>query len=224
MHKTVVIAHRGFHRDFPENTIEAFRAALDLGADGVEFDVQETADGEFVIHHDDEIRGRSIVSLKLAEMAACRVGGDYRIPTLHEVLEVLGKGLVLLVELKQVRSLEKFLAILRRHVDAAWTVLVSFDAALIEELVVLAPDFPRAVIGEPSVMQHYVNVPGTTGFTQVRCDSVRAGLVKEAHARGDLVFAWDCGEEEDLRRALHCGIDIIMTDRPDVAMREIRNL
>jgi glycerophosphoryl diester phosphodiesterase len=53
---------------------------------------------------------------------------------------------------------------------------------------------------------------------------VTVALVKEAHARGDLVFVWDGGEEEDLRRALHCGIDVIMTDRPDVAIREIRGL
>ena len=221
MKKAIVIAHRGFHRDFPENTIEAFKAALDLGADGVEFDVQETADGQFVIHHDDDIGGRGIGSLALAEIAVCRVSGGYRIPTLREALEVLGRGLVLLVELKQVRSLEKFLSLLRRHVDAAFKVLVSFDAALIEKLALLAPDFPRAVIGEPAGAGH---TAVAAGFTQVQANIVTGDLVKEAHDRGGLVFVRDGGEEEDLRRALRCGIDIIMTDRPDVVIREIRVL
>jgi glycerophosphoryl diester phosphodiesterase len=45
-----------------------------------------------------------------------------------------------------------------------------------------------------------------------------------AHDRGELVFAWDGGSEDDLRRALYCGIDIIMTDRPDVVIREISRL
>ncbi|MCX5992941.1 MAG: glycerophosphodiester phosphodiesterase [Chloroflexi bacterium] len=224
MRKTLVIAHRGFHRDFPENTIEALKAALDLGADGVEFDLQETADSEFVIHHDDEIGGRSISTLSLAEIAVCRVGGGYCIPTLQEALEVLGRGLVLLVELKKVHSLEKFLAILRRYVDPAWTVLVSFDAALIGRLSGLAPDFTCAVIGEPSAAGGNLPEHNTAGFTRVRCDSVNGALVKEAHARGDLVFAWDGGEEAELRRALSCGIDVIMTDRPDVVIREIRGL
>ena len=224
MHKTVVIAHRGFHRDFPENTVEAFRAALDLGADGVEFDVQETADGQFVIHHDDEIGGRSISSLSLAEIAIRRVGGGYRIPALQEALEVVGRGLVLLVELKNVRSLEKFLAILRRYVDAAWTVLVSFDAGLVEKLSGLAPGFPRAVISEPADTGRTAAAARTAGFMQVAAGMVTADLVKEAHARGDIVFVWDGGEEEDLRRALRYGIDIIMTDRPDAAIREIREL
>jgi glycerophosphoryl diester phosphodiesterase len=49
---TVVIAHRGASRAYPENTIAAFRAAVALGADGVEFDVRATADGHLAIHHD----------------------------------------------------------------------------------------------------------------------------------------------------------------------------
>jgi len=224
MHKTVVIAHRGFHRDFPENTVEAFRAALELGVDGVEFDVQETADAEFVIHHDADIGGRSIDRLTLAEVAACRVGAGYSLPELEEALEVLGRGLVLLVELKEVRCLEKFLAILRRYVDKAWMVLVSFDAALIGKLAVLAPELPRAVISEPKNSGHMVASAGTAGFTQVATNMVTGGLVKEAHARGDLVFVWDGGDEQTLRCALRYGIDVIMTDRPDVVIREARKL
>ncbi len=224
MKKTLVIAHRGFHRDFPENTIEAFKTAMGIGVDGVEFDVQETADGQFVIHHDDDIGGRSISSLTLAEIAVCRAGGGYRIPTLQEALEVLGSGLVLLVELKQVRSLEKFLSLLRGQVDPPFTVLVSFDATLIEKLALIAPDFPHAVIGESTSTMHTAAAARAGEFSQVRCDSVTDALVKEARARGDLVFVRDGGEEEDLRRALRCGIDVIMTDRPDVAIREIRAL
>jgi glycerophosphoryl diester phosphodiesterase len=224
MRKTVVIAHRGFHRDFPENTVEALRAALDLGADGVEFDVQETADGEFVIHHDDDVGGHSISSLSMAEIAVSRVGGGYRIPELQEALEAVGRGLVLLVELKKVRSLEKFLGILRRYVDEAWTVLVSFDAALIEKLAVLAPGFSRAVIREPAGAGYTAAVAGTAGFMQVSAGMVTAELVKAAHTRGDLVCVWDGGEVEVLRRALRCGIDVIMTDRPDVVIKEVRTL
>ncbi len=223
MHKTVVIAHRGFHRDFPENTIEALKAARDLGADGVEFDVQETADAGFIIHHDAYIDGHSIDGLSLTEIAALRTSGDYHIPTLEDALKAVGRGMVLLVELKKVRSLERFLAILRRYIDPAWTVLVSFDAGLIEKLAALAPGFSRAVIREPGGAGNSAAVR-SSGFTQLAAGAVTADLVKEAHASGDLVFVWDGGEEDDLRRALRCGIDVIMTDRPDVVIREVRNL
>ena len=224
MKKPLVIAHRGFTRYFPDNTLEAFRAAREIGVGGVEFDVQETADGEFVVFHDDSINGKSISSLKLRDIQRLRVGSGYRIPTLQQALEVLGRGLVLLVELKQVRSLEQFLSHLRRQVEAAFTVLVSFDAALIGRLSELAPDFTCAVISDLSGAGGITPGHKTAGFTQVRGDAVSAETVKTAHDRGGLVFAWDSGGEDDLRRALRCGIDIIMTDRPDIVSGEIRRL
>jgi glycerophosphoryl diester phosphodiesterase len=58
----------------------------------------------------------------------------------------------------------------------------------------------------------------------VCCDSVSEEIVKTAHDGGELVFAWDSGSEGDLKGALRCGIDIIMTDRPDIAIRVISGL
>lgn len=224
MKKPLVIAHRGYTRHYPDNTLEAFRAAREIGVDGIEFDVQETADGAFVVFHDDSIDGSSISSLKLEDIGRFRVSGNCRIPTLEQALEELGVGLVLLVELKQVRALEQFLSMLRGHVDAAFTVLVSFDPVLTSRLSALAPDFTCAVIGDPSGPGDGPLVYKTAGFAQVRCDTVSEEIVKTAHQRGDLVFAWDRGSEYDLRRALHNGIDIIMTDRPDIVISELDDL
>ena len=224
MKKALVIAHRGYTRHFPDNTLEAFRAAREIGVDGVEFDIQETADGAFVVFHDDSIDGNRISRLKMEDIEAMRVGGNCRIPTLQQALEVVGRGLVLLVELKQVRSLEKFLSLLRRHADAAFTVLVSFDAALIGRLSGLAPDFTCAVIGDPSVTVGNRPAHKTAGFTQVRCDTVKPETARKAHDAGELVFAWDSGSEGDLRRALRCGVDVIMTDRPDIVISEQQGL
>jgi glycerophosphoryl diester phosphodiesterase len=224
MKKGLVIAHRGYTRHFPDNTLEAFRAAREIGVDGVEFDVHETADGAFVVFHDDSIDGNNISNLKLEDIGQFRVGGNCRIPTLQEALEVLGRGLVLLVELKQVRSLEKFLSLLRRHADAAFTVLVSYDAVLIGRLSRLDPDFTCAVIRDPPCTGGSPSVHKTAGFTQVSGDAVSAELVIAAHQRGEMVFAWDNGSGDDLKRALRSGIDIIMTGRPDIVISEIRRL
>lgn len=224
MKKALVIAHRGFTRDFPDNTLEAFRAAREIGVDGLEFDIQETAEGDFVVFHDDSIYGNSISNLKLEDIRELRVGRDCRIPSLEQALSEFGRGLVLLLELKQVTSLEKFLSLLRRQVDPVFTALVSFDASLIGRLSVLAPDFTCAVIGEPSLSDGNLPANKTAGFLQVRGDMVSAELAGCAHGRGELVFAWDSGGEDDLRRALRCGADIIMTDRPDIVIREIKSL
>ena len=219
-----MIAHRGYTRHFPDNTLEAFRAAREIGVDGVEFDIQETADGAFVVFHDDSIDGNNISNLKLEDIGQLRVGGNCRIPTLQQALEVLGRRLVLLVELKQVRSLEKFLSLLRQNVESAFTVLVSFDAALMGRLSGLAPDFTCVVIGDPSVTGGNRPAHKTAGFTQVRCDTMKPEMVRKAHDAGELVFAWDSGSKDDLRRALRYGIDIIMTGRPDIVISEIKRL
>jgi glycerophosphoryl diester phosphodiesterase len=55
-------------------------------------------------------------------------------------------------------------------------------------------------------------------------DAVSAELVIAAHKRGEMVFAWDNGSGDDLKRALRSGIDIIMTGRPDIVISEIRRL
>ena len=54
------IAHRGFTRDFPDNTLESFKAAIGIPVDAIECDVRETADGHFVIFHDAELSGQDI--------------------------------------------------------------------------------------------------------------------------------------------------------------------
>lgn len=219
MNRPVIIAHRGFHRDLPENTLEAFRAAIALGADGVEFDVHETADGWFVVHHDDEIANDPIGKMTLDEIQQYRLYGIYMIPTLQQAIEVLGKGLVLLVELKRVRSLDRFLAVLRPLVDPAWTFLVSFDEDLIKRLDVLAPEFTCIVIRMPGAGASVSGVQEGIDFLQVSCAAAGREQVEQAHARRRLVFAWDHGSGEDLKRALGHGIDVIMTDRPDVVMK-----
>jgi glycerophosphoryl diester phosphodiesterase len=134
MKKALVIAHRGYTRRFPDNTLEAFRAARELGVDGVEFDVQETADGAFVVFHDDSIGGNNISSLKLEDFERLKVGGGYGIPSLQQALEELGRGLVLLVELSNWSGRWKHSFRCCGQVDADFTVLVSFDALLIGRL------------------------------------------------------------------------------------------
>src|SRR4051812_14055963 len=67
--KPLVIGHRGASAARPENTVEAFRHAAELGADWVELDVRRTADGALVVHHDAELPdGRLIVALDAGEL------------------------------------------------------------------------------------------------------------------------------------------------------------
>ena len=110
--KTQVWAHRGASAYAPENTLEAFRLAAEMGADGVELDVQLSRDGELVVAHDETIDRVSsgtgyIKDYTLAQLKKLSFNRlfpkfkDARIPTLKEVYELLKPaGLTVNVELK----------------------------------------------------------------------------------------------------------------------------
>jgi len=91
----LILAHRGVHRTQRENTIGAFRAARDLGVDGVELDVRRCADGQLVVHHDASIAGRPVAATPLAELP------DY-VATLADALGAC-VGMVVNVEIKRAK-------------------------------------------------------------------------------------------------------------------------
>ena len=110
-----VAAHRGFSEKYPENTMEAFRAALEVGADEIETDVRVTADGELVLIHDDTVGRTTDGTGKVCEMtlnelrtldAGVKKGAEFagaKVPTLRELLELVKDHptLTLDIELKE---------------------------------------------------------------------------------------------------------------------------
>jgi glycerophosphoryl diester phosphodiesterase len=83
--RPLILAHRGFHREAPENTIVAFEAALHVGVDGFETDVRMSRDGEPILFHDRTTReGRPVGHLSRNELSR---SAGYPVPTLREALE-----------------------------------------------------------------------------------------------------------------------------------------
>lgn len=68
--QTKIIAHRGYSSLYPENTMHAFKEAVATGADGIELDVQLSADGELMIYHDNDISGNTDLMGKINEYSA----------------------------------------------------------------------------------------------------------------------------------------------------------
>jgi glycerophosphoryl diester phosphodiesterase len=101
----LIIGHRGASADAPENTLAAFHLAREQGAEGIELDVQLSADGWPMVMHDNDVarttNGQGKVSgLKLADLKGLAVAGGQQIPTLAEVFEQLGPDFLYNVELK----------------------------------------------------------------------------------------------------------------------------
>ncbi|MEZ4771206.1 MAG: glycerophosphodiester phosphodiesterase family protein [Caldilineales bacterium] len=153
-----LMAHRGNRVACPENTLAAFRQALDDGADIIETDLHVTADGEFVCIHDatvdrttdgrGPVAGMTLVQLKTLSASCRRVGFEGEgVPTLGEVAALLPADVALAIELKTDRFLWP---------DVVWrlvkqltalgvrdrTVVLSFSRARIQAVATVAPDVP----------------------------------------------------------------------------------
>ncbi len=158
------LAHRGLHdaaAGVIENTASAFAAAI-AGGYGIETDLQLSADGEAVVHHDDALgrltdgNGR-IADLSAAEIKAVRFKATTdRILTLGELCELVGGRATLVLELKSRfdgdrRLVQRTAVVLANY--AGPVAVMSFDPALVEAVRMIAPGLPRGIVAE----RHYAH-------------------------------------------------------------------
>ena len=168
---TLVVAHRGAAADAPENTMPAFRLAVEQGADAIELDLRLSSDGELVVMHDPEMdrttdRAGTVASLTLPQIREADAGFGFeavygsfpfrgqgvRVPTLGEVLEWLPDGIGLVVEVKALEAAAPAVAALRgtRARVAATFSLISFDERSIDEAHRLDPGLSTGYLLVPS--------------------------------------------------------------------------
>ena len=159
MNRLFVYAHRGASAEAPENTLAAFRRAVDAGADGIELDVHLASDGVPVVIHDDTLdrttAGTGAVAAQRAALLQTLDAGAWfsphfagePLPTLEETLRLLAGRLRINLEVKESRSGLAVLELLRAF-PAADVVISSFDHALLAALRRTSPDLPLAVLLE----------------------------------------------------------------------------
>jgi glycerophosphoryl diester phosphodiesterase len=222
---TAVIAHRGASRAFPENTLAAFRGALEMGADMVELDVRRTADGQLAVHHDAHLRdGRAV-----CEVASGDLPSD--IPSLDEAIDACGP-MGVNVEVKSSTRDPDFDPARPVAADVASVVgarglydrilVSSFDVGSISRvkevdprvatawLTMVVPD-TAAVVGSLVEAGHRALHP----YDPI----VDAALVDACHAAGIEVNVWTVDAPERMAELLALGVDGICTNVPDLVLR-----
>jgi glycerophosphoryl diester phosphodiesterase len=241
--RPLILAHRGASRRAPENTMAAFRLAAQLGADGIELDVQLSKDGEAVVMHDSRVDRTSdghgcVGDLTLAELRTLDAGGWYasefageRIPTLAEVLHELGPRLVLNVELKTAGLFGGGLEVevVRLVEDAGLgerVILSSFDPLALWRVRRLNPHLSTGLLYAPDsslvVRGRWLQALARPAALHPRWDTLDGSDVAAAHRQGLAVRPWTCDDPGGLRRLIAWGVDAIITNVPDVA-RAVRD-
>lgn len=216
MNKILNIAHRGFTKESPDNTLEAFYAAIKLGVDGIECDVHETADQHFVIFHDDTLAGRNINELRLSEIHKIKIAEYYQIPTLEETLDLCHNHIQVMLELKAVYSLDLFIDILKAKMKSTELFITSFYPDIINRLANFAPQIRCGILTGYGVNDPFKIMDlSRVKIILPRFPFVNAGLVENVHACRLSIIIWDCNHVQDLQTAVEWGVDGIITDSPE---------
>ena len=231
MPRPLIIAHRGASGAglAPENTLEAFRLALDLGAGLIELDVHRTKDGRIVVIHDATLdrttNGSGAVRERtFEEILRVDAGHGNRVPSLFEALELArGKALVL-VEIKPVDITADVVTAIREAEAALFVVLQSFHPEVVAEAFRLAPDIPRGLlIGKPGDLIGQATAVGAGMIVPVY-SMVTEELVIDTHLHGLGLWTYTVDDESDLLRMIQAGVDGIITNYPNRLSGVIRAL
>ena len=232
--EVTVTAHRGASTVAPENTLAAFQAAIDAGADAIEFDVRLSADGQVIVFHDSDFRRvaddpRAVVQTPLAEMRDIDIGGWFdpafsgeRVATLAEALAFIDGRALALVELKPdprnaQALLEATLDVIGRSRQADAVMLASLSPDLVRAARAAAPETQLALFANAAL-------PGTarrTDFDMLGLNHLQldVAVVADARRRGYRLQAWTVNDPERMARYMDLGVDDISTDVPAEAVR-----
>jgi len=227
------IAHRGASGRFPENTLKAFAAAMDAGAQMCELDVHLTIDGTVVVIHDETVErttdGRGAVrSMTLEELkrldAGIRFGGEFageRIPTLEEVMTLAEGRCGLNIEIKSAGVERKVCELIVGRRALATAMISSFDW---DALAVVRHFQPRVRVGLLA-SQWPARLVGAAFELKAESINPRSDIVTEdlciaAHERNLSVYTWTVDEPAEMRRLIAFGVDGIMTNYPE-RLREL---
>jgi glycerophosphoryl diester phosphodiesterase len=229
-----VIAHRANAMVAPENTLASFQAALDVGADALEFDVRLSKDGVPVIMHDKRVdrttNGHGLVSqLTYAQLrkldAGSHKGPQFKgevVPTLDELLALARGKALLLCELKSpdLRLPRLVADALDKHQMAERTLVISFHPASLLAMKRLRPEQPIGLLAYP------YDPPGRRALS-AKADAVLGffgsldrSAIRGAHRAGLEVLTWTVNDRAEMANMVAQGVDGLITDDP-VTAREV---
>ena len=213
----LVIAHRGASGHAVENSIEAFRKADELRADGVELDIHATADGAIVVFHDACLpSGESISDSPAASIKEHRLANGENVPLLSDVLATI-PDLKVFIEVK--------------HLDTRWDSALlkviaagspercavhSFDHRVVARLAALRPTLACGALSVARLVDPVHALDRALADTLWQeADYVDPALVQQVHDSNRRVFAWTINDAETAQRLTRMGVDGLCGNFPE---------
>lgn len=225
MKSFIVIAHRGASGRWPENTLLAFRKALESGATWLELDVHLSVDGQLVVIHDFTLErttdGCGQVSTRTwAELQQLDAGMGEQIPLLEEVLDLAAKRATVNIELKGAGTGQAVARLLQQRFAAdqqnGKVLASSLNENELMALSAILPQLPLALVAErvdPRLWQLADKLD--VWSLNLDKDSIDQALVAEVKVRNRKLLAFTVNDNEQLQQLMTWGVDGVFTDFPE---------
>ena len=243
MNKTSAIAHRGFSAAAPENTLAAFRKAIELKPDFMECDVHRTKDGHLVVIHDPTVdrttNGKGAVAdMTLAEIRELDAGSWFspeyageRIPTLEEALDLARGKVKLIVEIKDEGDEDQVVAAVQSYGMSEEVLLTSFHYRVGMRLPGLDERIefiPLIYVEGKAVGDECVRLAGAAANVNgsifgVNFRAITPELAEATHASNMRQMAWTVDNEDDMRSLADMGVDIIASNKVDLLIATLES-
>lgn len=232
------VAHRGAAGYAPENTMAAFQKGVDMKADYIEIDVQQTKDGELVVIHDVTLdrttNGTGYVKDHTLEEIRQLDAGSYfapefageKVPTFEEVLDEFRGKTGILIELKATyyypgieQKVADALKERNMHLPNNEKIIVqSFEFESMKKMDELLPTVPVGLLTGRATDLSEEKLNEFASYAEYVNPSkslVNSSLVNEVHERDMGIMAWTVRKKEEVQPLLDAGVDGIITDYPD---------
>ena len=221
-------AHRGASSYYPENTLSAFAAGIEMGANGFETDIHQTADGILVLFHDDTLER---VTDGIGRVTECTYDGLQQLNVINPAFERSDKilsfedflkafgalSLTFAIELKQPHIEKEIIDMLNKYAMQPKTILTSFDFDSLARAKAYAPEYPVGLLFGKRDTYDPVKKLRSIGGEQLcpHADLITAESVRRWHDMGFSVRAWGIKDEAVMRRVYDCGVDGMTVNFPD---------
>ncbi len=224
--QTLIIGHRGASAYAPENTLAAFELAAEQGADGVELDVQLSADGRVMVFHDFDVsrltNGEGLVTqMTAADLQSLTMAEGQTIPTLGEVFEVMGPRLLYNIEVKYFgwrgHGLEAAVAdCIESHHMENKVLISSFNPLAVRRARRHMPrTVPIAILYREGMFE-YSRFLAKSNVVHPAHTMVDDAYMAWARKRGYRVNVWTVDDPAEARRLVDLGVNGLITNKPDV--------
>lgn len=217
------MGHRGARDRAPENTMRSFEFALQSGVSAVEFDIHETLDGVWVVHHDETLdrtttsTGR-LDTRKWEELSLVRTKEGDPLPRLEQVLNLFKNSeMELQIEIKSPGDFKMLADLLAANFPSERLTVISFNHRWLRQFREFSEIKTTCLLfGLPLNPVEIIKSAGAQGIS-LSVNWIDQKLVSECHAAGCTVTAWNANEESILTKMKRIGVDCLGTDVPFTA-------